>query len=199
MLEAVWQTALAASWVEQAATMLGLFAVWLATRQSLWNFPLGLVQVTLIGTVFYEHKLYADTFLQGAYFVALAYGWWRWTHPGARRDRLPVSRLSYLQLFALVAFGLALTTGWSLILERVGDPMPWRDAFLATFGILGQCLQAYKKLETWIVWVAINMVAIGVYGALGLYWFVLLYGLYLVLALIGLRGWYMSYRLEARA
>lgn len=199
MLELIWRAALAASWVEQAATVLGLCAVWLATRQSLWNFPLGLVQVTLIGSVFYEHQLYADTFLQSVYFVALAYGWWRWMHPGAQREHLPVSRLSGLQSFALVALGLALTTGWSLLLEQVGDPMPWRDAFLATFGILGQCLQAYKKLETWIVWLAINIVAIGVYATLGLYWFVLLYGLYLLLALIGLRDWYTSYKVESRA
>lgn len=196
MLETIWQAALAASPVEQLATVLGLVAVWLTTRQNLWNFPIGLVQVVLIGTVFFRHRLYADTFLQAVYFVALAYGWWSWTHPGQQRARLPVSLLRPWQLAAVIALGLALTTGWAQLLARLGDPMPWRDAFLATFGIIFQWLEARKKLEAWAGWVVINIVALGVYGTLGLYWFVVLYSLYLALAVVGLVSWWGSYRRE---
>lgn len=199
IVEALWQGATAASWAEQIATILGLIAVWLTTRQSLWNFPIGLVQVVLIGSVFFDHRLYADTFLQAVYFVALAYGWWSWTHPRAARPQLPVSRLTRPQLLLLVGGGLLLTTIWSRLLVHLGDPMPWRDAFLATFGVLFQWLEARKKLEAWPGWVVLNLVALGVYGTLGLYWFVFLYSLYLLIAFVGWRRWLLSYRAEVPA
>jgi len=199
IVEVVWQGMLAASWVEQAATVLGLISVWLSTRQSLWTFPLGLVQVVLIGSVFFEHRLYADTFLQGVFFVALVYGWWSWTHPGERRARLPVTRLSGLQLGALIVLGLVITAAWGRLLAQIGDPLPWRDAFIATFGILSQWLEARKKLEAWAGWVVVNIVALVVYATIGLYWFVMLYLLYLVLAFVGLHAWQVSYKNEIAA
>ena len=90
-LETIWQGLLGASGIEQIATLLGLTAVWLATRQRLANFPIGMVQVVLTGIIFARHGLFADMTLQAVYFVALAYGWWCWTHPG-ERARLPVRR-----------------------------------------------------------------------------------------------------------
>ncbi|MGN8157370.1 nicotinamide riboside transporter PnuC [Salinisphaera sp. RV14] len=198
-LDVIWHGFVDASWIEQAATLLGLLAVWLATRQSLANFPIGLVQVVLTAIVFAGQRLYADMSLQAVYFIALAYGWWCWTHPGVARERLAVSRLSWPQLAALVALGLAATGSWGALLARVGDPMPWRDAFIAAFGVLSQWLEARKKIEAWVGWVAVNVAGLGVYIAIGLYWFVILYGLYLVLSFVGLRAWWASYRHETPA
>ncbi len=199
VLDAVWHGLIDASWIEQAATVLGLLGVWLATRQSLTNFPIGLVQVVLTAIVFAGQRLYADMSLQAVYFIALAYGWWSWLHPDGTRDRLPVSRLTWAQLAGLIVLGLATTAGWGTLLARIGDPMPWRDAFIASFGVLSQWLEARKKIEAWGGWVVVNVAGLGVYIAIGLYWFVFLYGLYLVLSFVGLRAWSASYRQEVTA
>ncbi|HKB91672.1 MAG TPA: nicotinamide mononucleotide transporter, partial [Opitutaceae bacterium] len=60
----IWTGISGASWIEQAATILGLLGVVLTIRQSLWNFPIGLVQVVLSAFVFYYARLYADMKLQ---------------------------------------------------------------------------------------------------------------------------------------
>lgn len=197
LLDAFWHGFVQASWVEQAATVLGLLGVWLATRQNLWNFPIGMVQVVLTATVFAGQRLYADMSLQGIYFIALAYGWWCWTHPDSRRDRLPVSRLAPRQLAGLIGLGLLATVGWGSLLSQVGDPMPWRDAFIAAFGVLSQWLEAHKKIEAWGGWVVVNITGLTLYTAIGLYWFVILYALYLVLSFVGMRAWWISYRRES--
>lgn len=199
VLEAIWHGMMAATWIQQTATVLGLLGVWLATRQSLWNFPIGLVQVVMIGVVFFNARLYADTFLQGVYFFALIYGWWSWARPGDKRDHLPVTRLTHAQLLGLVVMGLGITVVWGELLSRIGDPMPWRDAFVATFGIMSQWLEARKKLEAWAGWVVVNTTGIVIYAELGLYWFVVLYSLYWVLSFVGLRSWLSSRRSEALA
>ena len=128
------------------------------------------------------------SFEQAVYFVALAYGWWCWTHPGDR-TRLPVTTLAGGHRATLVLGGLLITAIWGALLVEIGDPMPWRDAFIASFGVIAQWLEAHKKLEAWIGWMAVNIAGIGVYAAIGLYWFVGLYGLYLVLSFTGFWRW----------
>lgn len=194
VIDAVWHGFIDAPWIQQAATLLGLLGVWLATRQSLANFPVGLLQVVLTAIVFAGQRLYADMSLQGVYFVALAYGWWCWTHPGKQQPRLPVSRLTWAQRAGLISLGLIATAGWGTLLGRIDDPMPWRDGFIASFGVLSQWLEARKKIEAWGGWVVVNIAGLAVYAALGLYWFVILYSLYLVLSFVGLSAWWASYR-----
>lgn len=197
LLDALWHAFVDASWQEQAATVLGLLGVWLAIRQSLANFPVGLVQVVLTAIVFFGQRLYADMSLQGVYFIALAYGWWCWSHPGGRRDRLPVSSLDRRWLTGYIVVGLIATGCGGAVLARLDDPMPWRDAFIAAFGMLSQWLEVHKKIQAWIGWAMVNSAGLVVYVTIGLYGFVVLYSLYLVLSFVGLRAWWISYRRES--
>lgn len=191
----IWQAMIAASWVEQVATVLGLLGVTLTIRQSLWNFPIGLVQVVLSARVFYQARLYADMKLQGFFFVVLAYGWWHWMRPGGTKDELVVTRLTPGGTFAHIAAGVAGTLLWGYYLHVYTDAaMPFRDAFIASFSILSQWLQARKKLENWIGWMVVNSSAVAVYWLSGLYWFAVLYLLFFVLAAVGHFEWLKSWR-----
>jgi len=194
VLAAIWQGLISASWPEQAATVLGLLGVWLATRQNLWNFPIGLMQVTLIGFVFFEQRLFADAGLQAVYFVALIYGWVVWLRPGGADAPLPVSRLPLRRLLAVISAGLVATLLLAQLLEQLHDPMPYRDAFIGCFGVLSQWLEATKRLEAWGGWVLVNITGLAIYSATGLYWFVFLYALYLVLSVTGFVSWRRSMR-----
>ncbi len=191
----IWAAIIGASWQEQLATILGLIGVGLTIRQSIWNFPVGLIQVVLSGFVFYHAKLYADMKLQGFFFIVLAYGWWHWSQPGENRATLPVTRLSLEARIGCLTAGLAGAFAWGWYLQHNTDAaMPYRDAFIASFSILAQWLQARKKLENWIGWIVVNSAAIVVYWQMGLYWFTVLYALFLVLAIGGYYEWRKSYR-----
>lgn len=197
-LQVIWQGVTGATWIEQVATVLGLLGVGLTIKQSLWNFPVGLVQVVLVGGVFYGQRLYADMSLQGFFFIVLAYGWWHWARPGGERAVLPVTRMGAAGRLGVVAAGVvaALALGW-VLREFTRDPMPFRDAFLFTFGILSQWLQARKKIENWAGWMFVNALGLTVYVLIGLYWFVVLYALYFALAVAGHFEWRKSMRGEA--
>lgn len=199
VVDVIWKGISSASPMELIATALGLLAVWLTTRENLWNFPLGLIQVVLIGIVLFQQQLYADTFMQGFYFCALIYGWWCWTHPHRTRRQLAVSRLTPTQLGALLTVAVIATAGCAWGLAQIGDAMPWRDAFIAVFGIASQWLQARKKMETWPGWVLVNTAGVIIFVALGMYFLVFLYALYWVLSFVGWRAWHVSYRLESVA
>ena len=170
--------------------VLGVTGVWLMTRRSLWTFPVGLVAVSVQGVLFWQSKFYADAKLQGFFFVCLAYGWWHWVkHKGAAPE-LPVTRLSWkARLSGLSAAG-ALTLGWGAWQAAHTDaPMPYRDAFIASFSVLGQIWQVRKRLENWPVWAAVNLVAIAAYWSAELAFTAFLYALFLILGLLGWREW----------
>ncbi len=189
----IWTGISGASWIEQAATILGLLGVVLTIRQSLWNFPIGLVQVVLSAFVFYYARLYADMKLQAVYFVALAYGWWHWRFGGKNKDTLPVTRLSPSSLAGWVVAGLVCTGVWGGYLRAHTDAaMPFRDAFISSFSLVAQWLQARKKVENWAFWMVVNASAVAVYWLAGIHWFAVLYSLLFVLAIAGHVEWWKA-------
>ena len=86
--------------------------------------------------------------------------------------------------------GGAAVAGWALALRAWTDAvMPWRDAFIAVFGIAAQVLQARKVIENWPLWIVVNVVAVAAYWKADLAYTAFLYVIYLGLAVVGWREW----------
>lgn len=66
---------------------------------------------------------------------------------------------------------------------------PHADAFIAAASLGAQYLLAHKRLENWLIWIAVDVVAIAVYWGRDLRLTAGLYLVFLVLAAIGLRAW----------
>jgi nicotinamide mononucleotide transporter len=190
ILRTIWAGFASASPLDLANLLLGVVGVWLMVRRSLWAFPVGLVAVTVQAVLFYRTKFYADSAVQGFFFVALAHGWWHWTRSCDGAPGLPVTTLPWrARALGLLLAGTG-TALWAFVAMRYTDTaMPWRDSFIAAFSVAGQVLQARKKLENWPVWTAVNLVAIVSYWQAELAYTAFLYAVYLVLGLAGWREW----------
>lgn len=194
-MNAVWQDIIqgltTASALDQINLVLGIVGVGLMIRRSLWAFPIGLVAVTVQGVLFFRSRYYADATLQVFFFVALAYGWWHWTHSnGESAVELPVTRLTLSGLAITIATAGVGTAVWALVARKYTDSiMPFRDAFIASFSVAAQVLQSRKQIENWPFWVIVNGVAICSYWAGGLYYTAFLYAIYLAMAFAGWRSW----------
>ncbi|NKB89717.1 MAG: nicotinamide riboside transporter PnuC [Acidobacteria bacterium] len=184
--------------LEFVAVAITLAAVYLTTRQVVWCWPLGMISVALYAVVFYDAQLYAEVGLQAVYFVLSAYGWWAWVGGGAEESGLSVRPLgighaAWLIVAgavggALLGFGLARLTTASL---------PFLDSQLAAFSIVAQWLQARKLLQAWLLWIALDVVYVGMFAYKGLYLTSALYAVFLYLAALGYRSWSDSMRAEA--
>lgn len=195
ILREVVDGALAASWLEQLATVLGVLFVWLAMRESLWNFPVGLAQAAIFGWVCFTGRLYSETVLNAFYCVAMIYGWWHWARGGRNAEPLRVQRLSGAALAAWGAGTLALWGAWGWGMARFTPAaLPWWDGFVFAASVASQWLQSRKMLENWVGWVITNTVAIGVFWAKGYYWFAVLYFLFWLMSWAGWRAWLVSWR-----
>ena len=181
------------SLLEPAAVVVTLAAVYLTARERIWCWPVALVSVTLYALVFYRARLYADMGLQGVYFAMSAYGWWAWLHGGEERGRLEVTTASWRTRSGLLV--LAAVTGAVLgtTLARLTDAsLPYLDSTLTSYSLVGQWLMARKVIDTWVVWIAVDVVYVGMFVFKKLYLTSALYAVFLGLAAMGFIQWRRS-------
>lgn len=173
--------------IEWVATALGLTSVWLTVRQNIWCWPIGLVMVSLYIVIFWDAKLYADAGLHVVYVFLQLYGWYEWLHGGPQGAPLNVGRARKPWLLALLGTLGTLGLGWSL--SHTDASLPYWDSFIASFSLVAQWMMARKLLECWLVWIVVDVVAVGVYLAKGLYPTAGLYVAFLALATAGFLEW----------
>jgi nicotinamide mononucleotide transporter len=186
-----------ASPLELAATVFGLAAVWLTVRASIWCWPTGMAMVSLYAVVFLQARLYSQALLQVVYLAFQAYGWWHWLH-GGDGGALRVGRMSPREWPLWVAVSLVGAAALGRVMDtRTDAEVAYADAAVTVLSLVAQWLQARKLVECWPVWIAVNLVAIGVYLAQRLYATTALYAVFLLLAALGWREWHRAARASA--
>lgn len=181
------------TWLEVAATVFGLASVYLTTRQSIWCWPTGLVMVSLYVVIFFHAKLYSDTLLQVVYIFVQFYGWFHWKKGGGPGSELPVTRLSARGWVLWLAVSIAGAAALGAFMAYQTDAsFPYADAAIASLSLVAQWLMARKVLENWHFWIAVDVLAIGVYLGKNLYLTTGLYAVFLGLCVYGLAEWRRS-------
>jgi nicotinamide mononucleotide transporter len=71
---------------------------------------------------------------------------------------------------------------------------PYVDGPIAMFSMAAQILLGFRRIENWVLWIAIDVAAVSLYIHRGLYPTAGLYGGMLVMSLIGLREWIAAER-----
>lgn len=181
--------------LEWVAAGLGVINVALVVRRSVWNYPFGLAMVSLYFVVFAEARLYSDALLQVFFFVVQLYGWRNWVRAKRAAGEVPVALMTVRERAVWLVATLAASLVWGLGMARFTDAAaPLVDAGVAGFSIAAQILMARRKLENWLVWIAVDAVAIGLYASRGLTLTAGLYALFLVLATAGFFQWRQALR-----
>ncbi len=168
----------------------------LVVRRSIWNYPFGLAMVSLYFFVFFEAKLYSDALLQIFFLVINLYGWWAWRRAPQVDNGIAVEQMSNSVRIQWLGATLALSLAWGLGMHRLTDAAaPFADALVAGFSVAAQLLQSLRRFEAWVLWIAVDIMAVGLYWSRGLEATAALYALFLALAIAGLVEWR---RIQAR-
>jgi len=183
------------STIEWIAAAFGVVSVWLSVRENVWSWPTAIVNTALYVLVFRNAKLYADMGLQVVYIAISLYGWYHWLHGGAGDGVLRVSRIRRRELLYLPVLAVAGTLTIGTLLGRYTDAaLPYLDSALTVCSLIAQWLMTRKILENWMLWVALDVVYVGLFIHRALYPTALLYSVFLVLAAMGHVQWTRSYR-----
>jgi len=196
------------SHIEFWATVLIVVYVLLITRRIIWAWPLGIVVFTLFSILFYQIRLYADFFEQFYYIGNCFYGWWVWGK-GEKKEVSAFSEtsptggeISCSSGRGRLAAGLIIAIGGTLlgfVMSRINIYLPllfpqpavypYIDAFATVMGFVAAALSAQRKIESWFLWICVNVICIGLYYTRGVKFVMFLYIFFLALAINGLIRW----------
>ena len=181
--------------LELIAVALGLANIGLLVRRSIWNYPFGMAMVALYIAIFWEAKLYSEAVLQVFFFAVQGWGWRLWAQAGGLEQAVAVywmgRRARLVSLFAVVAIALGLGT---LMHSFTDAAMPFADAAITGGSVVAQVLLSVRRIENWLLWIAVDVGAIALYIDRGLLLTAGLYCAFLVLAILGLIRWIRANR-----
>lgn len=139
---------------------------YLCVKQSRWNYPLGMVATLSLAWLAYGQGLYGQVALNIYLPIALIYGWWRW---GPDEKTRTVKHLELVWVPVYIAVTVACYVAVYVAVSAVGGTIPQVDAAILVLSILAQFLLDNKKVETWLVWIFVNILSIWLFFDQGLY------------------------------
>ncbi|MDY3783553.1 MAG: nicotinamide riboside transporter PnuC [Candidatus Cryptobacteroides sp.] len=191
--------------IDLIASVLGLTTVFLAGRNSKYNFWVGYLYTFALMLMFLNKSLYASLLLQPISLAINILGHYRWTHPKkheqSSRDSsaLKVSMLSWPErgLCLLAVLIVAFLWGWLLDSLFPADPHPYLDSCVTVLILMAQLLSALKKWDCWIAWLLVNITQIALHLSVGHVFMPIVCALYLANGLWSLVSWMKLYRKKA--
>lgn len=199
--------------IDLLTSVFGLVTVFLAGRNSRYNFYVGYIYTALLFLMFWNRHLYANLILQPISLGINIMGQYRWSHPkkgeeSARNNgELKVTMLSWMQRWLVVVLVLVLALGWGWLMSMMGtrwfvgyfpaNPLPYLDCCVTVLILTAQTLSAMKKWDCWIAWLFVNVANLTLYLKAGLVFMPVVSMLYLANGIWALVTWLRLYRKNA--
>lgn len=188
--------------MEIIAFTLSLICVALNAYGHILTWPLMIASSAAYAWVFQDAKLFGDAWLQGVFILLAIYAWKTWSKStqieGANNSssssfkRMPrswplIGSFSWSALFLTIHY---------LLVNHTSSDVPLIDAFLTAGSLLATYMSAQKWLENWLLWIFVNSLYIALYIYKDLHLTALLYGLFIVLAVLGWIQWSKKIKLN---
>jgi len=176
--------------IEALAALLVVVNVALVARRSIVNYPVAIVAVAIYAGIFADARLYSDMVLQGFFLVVNVYGWIDWARVKGQAGEVVVGTLA-VRTRTLWVVGIAgAAAAWGTGMHAFTDAAyPWWDAGIAAASVAAQVLQARRRIESWWLWIAVDVVSVPLYAVKGLWFTTALYVVLLVISVAGLIDW----------
>ena len=175
--------------LEIAANVTTAAAIFLAGRNNIHTWWMGIIGCSLFGVLFYQANLFADVALQIFFVVSSAIGWRQWLK-GNRGAELPITNVKASSLLLIVPLGVAITAGYGAMLHAFTSAYaPFFDSAVLVFSIVAQLLLMQRRIENWPFWLLVNSIAVPLYASRELYLTSFLYGCYWINALVSWYSW----------
>jgi len=207
--------------LEFIAAFLGVLSVFYAKKEDIKVYPTGVVSTGLYIFLLFRWQLYGDLIINIYYTLMSIYGWYMWSKVIDTNDsKISISRLTirdyvislsifvFSSAFVLIVYlyydvisrdlsfaqtldyiWLHITSGNVLEFRKI---TPYLDTFTTGAAFAAMWMMANKKLESWILWIIVNIVSIPLYFVKGFGFTGIQYFVFLVLAFLGYNAWKKS-------
>jgi nicotinamide mononucleotide transporter len=180
--------------LETVAVLLGIAYLLFAMRENSLCWYCAFISTGIYIWIFGDVSLYMESALNAYYMVMAVYGWYQWQRGGSSANGIKLSVWGIKQHMAAISLVLILSVVSGYLLSQNTEArMPYIDSFTTWGSVITTFMVARKVLENWLYWIVINSVAIFLYIDRDLYQTAGLYGLYIILSVIGFIAWRKAY------
>ncbi|MGN1255213.1 MAG: nicotinamide riboside transporter PnuC [Prevotella sp.] len=181
-------------WLDITTTILGLIYIILEYRASILLWLVGIIMPALDIVLYYTHGLYGDAAMAVYYTLAAIYGWivWKFGHKHQQKEgeEMPITHMpKRLYPATIIFFVVAWVVTWFVLSHYTNSNVPVLDGFTNALSFVGLWALARKYLEQWLFWILVDAVSCYLYVIKGIPFKASLYGLYVVIAVMGYFKW----------
>lgn len=181
---------LAAHWLDILTTVLGLIYIWLEYRASIALWLVGIIMPALDIYLYYSHGLYGDSGMACYYTAAAIYGYIAWKWGRGEKQELPITHMPVrLYLPTVAFFFVAWAVTYYILIRWTSSTVPVLDSFTNALSFVGLWALARKYIEQWFFWIVVDAVCCVLYVQKGIPFKAGLYGLYVIIAVMGYFKW----------
>jgi nicotinamide mononucleotide transporter len=192
------------SYIELFGTIFTGWSVYLAAKNKIISWPIGIVGVVLYMFLFFQIQLYADLIEQIYYLVTGFYGWWLWSHPknteekdGKNELRISEnSRTETIVSWLVIILGTVLLGNFISNIDSIfpaffTEPAsyPYLDTFTTVLSFVANYLLMKRKLDCWYMWIIVDVIGVWLYYVKGTPLLSILYFAFLINAVVGQIKW----------
>jgi nicotinamide mononucleotide transporter len=192
------------SYIEFFGTLLNIACVFLLVKKNIINWFIGILACVAFASLFYQLRLYADLFEQIYFFITGIIGWIMWQRAKCDTPTNTVVKRSSNKY--LTWLGISFVAGTVIgyyIITNLNDWLPKYFPDEASYPVIdvsttvasfqAQIMLTQRRLENWMLWIAVDVVGIWLYWQKEVPFISALYVLFLILAIRGLKEWRDTY------
>lgn len=177
--------------LEAVAFFFGIASVWLAKKENILVYPIGLVATAITAWLFYAAGYLGDMLVNGYYTLLSLYGWYNWAR-GKKEQKLRITRTDTIEKLTGIALFFATIVVIFAVYKFTGHPIEtdnWIDIFLSGLFFAAMWYMALKKIENWTLWIIGDIIAVPLYAYRGLGMLSLQYVFFTILAIQAYIAW----------
>ncbi|MGP3980180.1 nicotinamide mononucleotide transporter family protein [Streptomyces sp. KR80] len=187
-------------WSDLIGNAIGLIALALGWRRSIWTWPAQLLSGLILVVAYASAELTGGVGKQLLVIGIAVWGWTQWQR-GRRTTggEIPVRFATWRERGVLAAGTAAGTLAVGALFTAVPELSwnPWPDAYLFVGTLAAMVAQARGLVEFWFAWILVDLVGVPLAFSSGLAFSGLVYVVYFVLVLWGMRDWWLRTRSDA--
>ena len=175
-------------------TVLGLLYIWLEYKAHIALWLVGIIMPALDIYLYYSHGLYGDAGMAAYYTIAAIYGYAVWKF-GKKKgqgegEEMPITHMPRrLYLPTMLAFAAIWIATYFVLVTWTNSTVPLQDSFTNALSFVGLWALARKYVEQWLCWIVVDVICTYLYIVKGIPFKAFLYGLYVVIAIMGYFKW----------
>ncbi len=205
--------------IEFVAMAFGILSVYFSKKANILVYPTGIISTALYVYLLSKWQMYGDLIINIYYTLMSIYGWWLWsrdvnpeTHRLTRISRCTKKDCLYTflifvftSIFVIAVYkyygvmpkGMGIKESFHYVMEhlksgslaQIRQITPYLDTFTTGAAFAAMWLMANKKLESWILWIIVNIASVPLYFIKGYGFTGIQYFIFLVMAFYGYKEW----------